>query len=119
MCRGCQKLFQQSDTTDRELRLARLAALRMRDERLERRATIASILIPGVAGLLAKRPIGCLMGSVFAMVAILSLYWRNGVVPDPLIAGGAGPLASLCIALVAAFAYVVVVLVSIGSQRNA
>jgi hypothetical protein len=119
VCRGCNQLILQSDTTDRELRLARMTELRERDDRIERRSIVASILVPGVAGLLAKRPLGCLMGSVFAMIAILSLYWRNGVVPDPLVAGGAASFAALCIALVAGFAYAVVTLVSVRARRNA
>jgi len=119
VCRGCHHLALQSDTTDRELRLTRMAALRAREERIERRATLASLFVPGVAGLLAKKPLGCLMGSVFATIAVFSIYWRDGVVPDPLVAGGAATFASLCIAMVAVFACAVVTLVSVAARRNA
>jgi tetratricopeptide (TPR) repeat protein len=119
VCGGCTRLFHQSETTDRELRLARINELRNREERLERFKVIASFLVPGVAGLVAKRPLRCLLGSIFAAIAVLALYWRDGVVPDPLVAGAAAPFASLCIAALALLAYAVVVLLSLATRRNA
>jgi hypothetical protein len=119
VCDGCTRLFQQSETTDRDMRLARINELRARDERLERFAVVSSFLVPGAAGLLAKRPLCCLFGSIFAAVAVLVLYWRNGVVPDPLVAGAAAPFASLCIAALAVLAYVFIALLSLATPRNA
>jgi tetratricopeptide (TPR) repeat protein len=107
ICGGCRQLFHQSETTDRELRLAR-----------ERYAVVASFLVPGAAGLLANRPVRCLFGSVFATFGILALYWRDGVGPDPLVAGATAPFASLCIAVLAMLAYTFVVLLSIATRRN-
>jgi len=119
VCGGCTRLFQQSETTDRDLRLARINELRSRDERLERFKVAASFLVPGAAGLLANQPLRCLLGSVFAAIAVLALYWRGGVVPDPLVAGAAAHFASLCIATLAILAYAVLVLWSIATRRNA
>jgi len=119
VCGGCTRLFHQSETTDRELRLARISELRSREERVERFKVAASFLVPGVAGLVAKKPLRCLLGSIFAAIAVTALYWRDGVVPDPLVAGAAAPFASLCIAVLAALAYMVVVLLSLAARRNA
>jgi tetratricopeptide (TPR) repeat protein len=119
VCDGCTRLFRQSETTDRDLRLARINELRSREERLERFKVAASFLVPGVAGLVAKRPLRCLLGSIFAAIAALALYWRDGVVPDPLVAGAAAPFASLCIAVLAMLAYAVIVLLSLATRRNA
>jgi tetratricopeptide (TPR) repeat protein len=119
VCGRCRHLFQQSDTTDRELRLARIDALRARDDRLERYAVAASMLIPGVAGLLVKRPMRCLLGSIFGVLALFALYWRNGVVPDPIVAGASSTFASLCIAGFAVAAYMIIVLASFSTRRNA
>jgi tetratricopeptide (TPR) repeat protein len=119
VCGGCMRLFRQSETTDRDLRLARIGKLRVREERLERFTVAASLLVPGIAGLLAKRPLRCLLGSVFAAIAVLALYWRDGVVPDPLVAGATAPFAALCIAVLAMLAYVVIALLSLATRRNA
>jgi len=119
ICGCCKHLFHQSETTDRELRLARISELRARDERLEQYSMAASFLVPGVAGLLAKRPLRCLLGSIFGTITLFALYWRGGVVPDPLVAGAAAPLASLCIAALALFAYLILVLLSFATWRNA
>jgi hypothetical protein len=118
VCGGCTRLFHESETTDRELRLARINELRAREERLERLRVAASFLVPGVAGLLAKRPLRCLLGSIFAAIAVVALYWRDGVVPDPLVAGTAAPFASLCIAALAMLAYGVIALLSLATRRS-
>jgi tetratricopeptide (TPR) repeat protein len=119
VCGGCMRLFRQSETTDRDLRLARISELRVREERLERFTVAASFLVPGIAGLLAKQPLRCLLGSVCAAIAVLALYWRDGVVPDPLVAGATAPFASLCIAALAMLAYAVIALLSLATRRNA
>jgi tetratricopeptide (TPR) repeat protein len=118
ICGGCKHLFHQSDTTDRDLRLARIDALRAREHRLGRYSVAASFLLPGAAGLLAKRSLRCLLGSVVAAIAVTALYWRNGVVPDPLVAGASATFASLCISALAMLAYLVVALVSIATRRS-
>jgi tetratricopeptide (TPR) repeat protein len=118
-CVGCIQLFRQSDTTDRELRLARIDELRARDDRVERWAVAGSFLVPGVAGLLAKRPVRCLLGTFFAVLALLVLVWRNGVVPDPMVAGASATLASILIAAISLLGYMVIVLLSIAARRSA
>jgi tetratricopeptide (TPR) repeat protein len=119
VCAICKQLFQQTETTDRELRLARIDELRAREERLGRAAVAASVFVPGAAGLLAGRPVRCLSGSFFAVLALLALFWRDGVVPDPMVAGAAASFAGAGIAAVATIAYFVVVVVSLATRRNA
>jgi hypothetical protein len=119
VCAVCQQLFQPSETSDRELRLARIAELRTREGRLERWLVAAAVLIPGAAGLLAKRPLRCLFGSIFAVLALTLLIWRDGVVPDPMVAGATAPLVSILIAAISLLGYFVVVLLSLATRRSA
>jgi hypothetical protein len=111
-------LFEPGDTTDRELRLARIDELRDRDKRVEKRALIASIIVPGAAGVLAERPLHALLGSIFAAWAVLAVVWRNGVVPDPLVAGASAPFAFLSIALFASLMNALIVLLCVAARRR-
>ena len=45
--------------------------------------------------------------------------WRNGVVPDPFVAGPAGPAAFVIIASVAAIGYAIVVAMSVADVKRA
>jgi tetratricopeptide (TPR) repeat protein len=119
VCAVCQQLFQPSETSDRELRLARIAEIRAREGRLERWLVAAAFLVPGAAGLLAKRPLRCLFGSIFAVLALTLLIWRDGVVPDPMVAGATAPLVSILIAAISLLGYFVVVLLSLATRRSA
>jgi len=118
VCSSCTRLFHQSETTDRELRLARIGELRAREARIERLVTAAAFAVPGAAGLAARRPLRGLVGSLLAAVALLAIVWRDGVVPDPLVAGASSQLAFLCIALVAVFVYALLALASLVTRRN-
>lgn len=104
-CEACYRLFNRPETTDSALRMARLRALRAREDRLERFATLASLCVPGVGGLLAKRPDLSFVGLLLAVWAAVSLLWRQGVVPDPLAVGAAGPLAFAISGILALIAY--------------
>ena len=90
-CQSCDLLFNHPERTDRALRFARLEALRKRDRRVGRAATVVSLCVPGAAGLLADQPLRAFVAVVGVGVAAACLVWRNGVVPDPLIAGAAAP----------------------------
>ncbi len=119
LCEGCVSLFRQPETTDRDLRLARVEALRVREERLNRAATIVSLLIPGSAGLLAKQPLSSLLGAVSAALVVLLCVFHRGVAPDPLVAGGSAPLAFLGLAVLAALVYALVVAIALSARRSA
>ena len=118
LCGPCHKLFYQPEQTDRDLRLARIEALRERESRLDKVAWAASLALPGAAGLLSRRPIAGLLGAFFFALALAALAWRDGAVPDPLVAGAAGPMAFFCLATVSGFAYAVVVGTSLAARRH-
>jgi len=118
LCDGCHHLFQRGEGTDPTLRMARLKALRERESRIERIGTVASMLVPGAAGLLARRPdLGFLGILLFAWAAVL-FGWRNGVVSDPLAVGAAGPLAFVTCGLVMAVIYLAVLVSSLVIRRS-
>ncbi|MCZ6464860.1 MAG: hypothetical protein O7A09_11040 [Proteobacteria bacterium] len=108
-CDGCHRLFHRPETTDTALRMARLGELRDRESRLERVTLAASLLVPGVGGLLAKRPDLAFVSILFFAWAGVSLLWRDGVVPDPMAVGAAGPLAFLLMGGMALLGYLGVV----------
>ena len=117
-CEACMRLFYQPETTDRALRLERVTALRARARRLERAATIASIALPAVAGLLARRPFLSLLGALFFSLATCALVWREGVVPDPLVAGAAAPFAFFGAAVLCLLGYAIVVGAALAARRR-
>ncbi len=116
ICEACNRLFYQPEHTDRELRLARVNALREREARLDKLAWLASLLLPGVAGVLANRPLRGLLGSFFFALALAAVVWRRGVVPDPLVAGAAAPFALLGLAACASIGYAIVVATSLAAR---
>lgn len=118
VCGPCHKLFNQPELTDRELRVARIDALRERGARLEKLGAGVSIVIPGVAGVLGRRPLLGLWGALFFCIAIGALIGREGAVPDPLVAGAAGPLAFFIVAALAAAGYALCVGKSLAARRR-
>jgi tetratricopeptide (TPR) repeat protein len=118
LCGGCNRLFYQPETTDRALRLERVTALRRRERRVERAAWAASLGIPGVAGLLADRPLRSLLASMAFALAVFALVWRAGVVPDPLVMGAAAPVLFTSVAVLSALAYAVLVALSLATRRR-
>jgi hypothetical protein len=117
-CETCTRLFYQPETTDRALRVERITALRARERRLERAATLASITLPAAAGLLARRPLLSLLGALFFALAACSLVWREGIVPDPLVAGAAAPLAFCGAAVLCGLGYAAVVGAALAARRR-
>ncbi len=116
LCEACNRLFYQPENTDRELRLARVDALREREKRLDRLAWLASLVLPGVAGVLANRALRSLLGAFFFALALAAVVWRHGVVPDPLVAGAAAPFALLALAACASIGYALVVATSLAAR---
>ncbi len=118
LCDGCHHLFHRPQGTDPKLRTARINALRAREARLEKFWLAVSVLVPGVAGLRAKRPDLAFIGILLFGWAAAIWIWRDGVVPDPLALGGIGPMAFLLSGLAAAFSYMLVLLSGLIIQRN-
>jgi tetratricopeptide (TPR) repeat protein len=118
-CPPCDRLFHEAVATDRTLRQDRIAALRQRELRWERVAWLASVIVPGSAGFLARRPVSGLLGAVFFAVGATCIVWRSGAVPDPLVAGAAAPLAFVGSAVAAGCAYAIVVATCLAGRRRA
>ena len=91
LCDGCTTLFFAPEKTDRVLRAERVNLLRAREERIARLHTWLALLVPGAAGLVAERPLLCWLGATYFSLACAALFWRDGVVPDPLVAGAVAP----------------------------
>lgn len=117
-CESCNRLFQHPETTDRVMRAARVNALRFREKRLARVRLFVSILLPGVAGALARCPWASLFGAFSAVIAIMAILWRNGVTPDPLILGAAAPMAFGLISVLALLCYSASVAFSLAARSR-
>ena len=118
LCQSCDLLFNHPDRTDRALRFARLEALRKRDRRVGRAATVASVCVPGVAGLLANHPMRALAAILGFTVAVACFWWRAGLVPDPLIAGRAAPTLFVSVAGLSLLVYLGSLLSSLAARRG-
>ena len=117
-CESCNRLFRHPETTDRVMRAARVNELRFREKRLARVRLFVSILLPGVAGALARCPWASLFGALSAVIAIMAILWRNGVTPDPLILGAAAPMAFGLISVLALLCYSASVAFSLAARSR-
>ena len=77
-----------------------------------------SVVVPGAAGLLARRPMLGFLGLLLFAWAVVLFVWRHGVVADPMAVGGAGPLAFLATAGVMVLLYLGVVVSGITIRRS-
>lgn len=118
LCEACHRLFFQPDKTDRARRVERVNELRARERRMGRVVFAVSLLLPGAAGLLARRPVRALFGALCFALAVTSLLWREGVTPDPLVAGAAAAWAFLGIATLALLGYAGVVASSLAARKE-
>ena len=118
LCDPCNHLFFQPDQTDRELRWQRIEALKEREVRLNKIAVAMSVMVPGMAGVLSRRPVSTLVGALLFAVLAGAVIWSDGAVPDPLIAGAAGSFAFACLATLAGLFYTIVVATSLAARRN-
>jgi tetratricopeptide (TPR) repeat protein len=118
ICDGCHRLFHRPETTDPRLRMARLTELRAREASIDRLATALSLLVPGASGLFARRPDLAFTAILLFSWLVVSVAWRDGVVPDPLAVGGAGPLAFLLTGALALLGYLTVVLLGLVIRRS-
>ena len=98
--------------------MGRLSELRERETRSGRIAVAASLIVPGVGGMLAKRPDLSFLGLLLFGWAVLLLLWRDGIVVDPLAVGAAGPLVFAVAGGFAVLAYALVVFVSLLIRRS-
>jgi hypothetical protein len=118
VCDSCHTLFFAPESTDRVMRAARVSELLEREERIGRIHTALSLLVPGAAGQLAERPLLGWLGAFCFALAGAAAVWRDGVVPDPGVAGAAAPAVFLGIAALAAIVYAVAVGASLAARRQ-
>lgn len=118
LCRACNQLYYHPEQTDRYLRMARIEALRERARRLDKLAWAVSVVLPGIAGVLAQRPLLSVLGAFWFVVAVTALLVGDLGAPDPLVAGAAGPFAFLCVGALAALGYALAVGLALASRRK-
>jgi hypothetical protein len=58
------------------------------------------------------------MGLLFFSWTVVLLMWHQGVVPDPLAVGSAGPLAFFLVGVAAMLGYLVVVAAGLAVRRS-
>ena len=117
-CGACTALFNQTDATDRALRVDRINALRHRERRLDRLASGASVVVPGVAGFLAGSPGRSLVASLLIALAVAAAALQGGAVPDPLVAGATAPFVFLHVATLALLSYALIVATALAARRR-
>jgi tetratricopeptide (TPR) repeat protein len=117
LCEACTRLHHRPETTDPQLRLERLAALRTRERRAARLHLALALAVPGSAGLLAGRPASALGATLLVGGAGASLAACLELLPDPFALGGAGAL--LLCALAGACTVLYAVLLAATLPRGA
>ena len=77
-------------STDPTARMARMHARRLRDRRLEQVRSVLAGVVPGLCALQKGRTFLGVLAVVAAVATVLCFVAREGIVPDPLAAGGIG-----------------------------
>lgn len=89
LCEDCHHLFKSSGATDPSLRMARLELLSKRESRINRAVIVGALMIPGLAGIAAKRPDFAMIGLLFFAWIATWMMWPAGIFEDPLLMGNA------------------------------
>ncbi|MCS5638203.1 MAG: tetratricopeptide repeat protein [Myxococcota bacterium] len=118
LCGACHHLFHKPEETDHELREARIEVLRAREDRLEKLGVMASILLPGFAGMRANRPDLAFSALLLFAGSVFFLVWHEGVVPDPMAVGAGGTFVLGAGALLVCVVYLGVLFNSLISERR-
>jgi hypothetical protein len=118
LCDGCHHLYHRPQSTDPDLRIARLQELAIREARLDKMRLFASLLVPGASGLLAKRPDLGFVGILFFAAALVFFAFSRGVVPDPLTVGTTGTLAFILLGCVMTVLYLAVLASGLVIRRS-
>lgn len=118
LCEDCHHLFQNPAGTDPTLRRKRLETLARRESRLGRLVLLGSLIVPGVAGMAARRPDLSMFGLLLFGWFLGWVIWPVGVFVDPLRMGG---MAFVCLAIpgiLSGLAYVAVVFASLVARKR-
>jgi ribosomal protein L37AE/L43A len=118
ICEDCHHLFKYPAATDPSLRMARLQALSKREVRIGRILLVGALLIPGVAGLAARRPDFAMFGLLLFGWIAAWVMWPAGVFEDPLLMGNAAVLCLAVPGVLAVIGYGGVVFASLVVRKN-
>jgi len=118
LCEDCHHLFRNIEATDPKLRMARLQVLSRREAWRSGALTVASLVVPGVAGLAMRRPDMALLSLVLFATCALWLRWPSGMIVDPLWIGPLVPFAFAALASASLLAYAAIVVGSLVSRRS-
>ncbi len=119
LCVTCMGLLRHPETIEVSLRIERIADLKAWNQRRGRRQAIAGLLIPGMAGLVADRPLMAFL-SVLAAVFIPVAWQARGLsLPDPMLLGGVDQLLFGALGAAALLAYVIIVAILVPLRRGA
>jgi hypothetical protein len=118
ICEDCHHLFKYPAATDPSLRMARLQALSKRAVRVDRIVLAAALLIPGVAGLSARRPDFAMFGLLLFGWIAAWVTWPGGVFEEPLLMGSAAVLCLAIPGVLAVIGYGGVVVASLVARKN-
>ena len=117
-CEDCHHLFNYPAATDPSLRMARLQALSKREVWIDRIVLTGSLLIPGVAGLAARRPDFAMFGLLlFGWIAAWAV-WPAGVFEDPLLMGNAAVLCLAVPGMLSVIGYAGIVVASLVVRKS-
>jgi len=98
--------------------MVRLAALRERQARIDKIKLLLSVIVPGAAGVVSRRPILGLLGSMLFASTLASWWARDGVGADPLAVGAGASLLFGAVAVASAIAYAAVIAVTIALRER-
>lgn len=118
LCVGCTRLFRRPDTIEPGLRARRLEELRSRKAKIDRFVLVASLGVPGAAGVFAQRPLLAVAATFLAGLVVSCFVWSGGAVPDPLAVGGAGSFAFVAAGLVFLLAYGLALGLALAARRS-
>lgn len=118
LCGDCRHLFKNPDATDPRLRMARLQVLARREAWQGRLVDLGSVLVPGVAGLAARRPDAALLSIAVCVWIAAWLRWPTGLLVDSTWLGGLAPFITSVLGALALATHAAIVVGSFVARRN-
>ena len=115
---GIARLLQRNKAMDPSARMARLAALRVREARLARLRRVAAWTVPGAAAIQAGNGLFGLATFLLAACAVIAWGARPGLLPDPLAAEATASFAFSTVAVLAAAGYGAALFASLALLRR-
>jgi hypothetical protein len=89
---GGDSVTRREGSTDPTVRMARMAARRLREQRLARAGGVLAKIVPGLCALQKGRPVLGFVSVAAAVAVVVCFVARDGIVPDAFAAGALGSL---------------------------